>query len=51
MTAYQRFQKLNIDHSVIGSNQNISGANCFCTPIGAECPKEHCSGQGLQVSF
>ena len=20
-------------------------------PNGAECPKEHCSGQGLQVSF
>ena len=36
MTIYQRFQKLNIDHSVIGLDQNISGVNYFCTPIGAE---------------
>ncbi len=36
MTGYQKFQKLNIDHSAIGMDQNISDVNYFCTPIGAE---------------
>ncbi len=36
MTAYQKFQKLHIDHSAIGMDQNISDANYLCTPIGAE---------------
>lgn len=32
----QRFKELNIDHSAIGMDQNISCKNYFCTPIGAE---------------
>lgn len=36
MTTYQRFQKLNIEHSAIGMDQSISDENYFCTPIGAE---------------
>lgn len=36
MIAYQRFQKLNIDHSVIGLDQNISDVNYSCTPVGVK---------------
>lgn len=36
MTTYQKFQRLNIDHSVIGLDQNISYKEYFCTPLGAE---------------
>ena len=36
MTTYQKFQRLNIDHSVIGLDQNISYTEYFCTPLGAE---------------
>ena len=50
MTAYQRFQKLNIDHSVIGLDQNISGVNYFCTPIGAEVIAE-AGVDGIQYCF
>lgn len=36
MTTYHKFQKLKIDHSVIGLDQNISDVNYFCTPVGAK---------------
>ena len=36
MTTYQKFQKLDINHSVIGLDQNISDVNYFCTPVGAK---------------
>ena len=36
MTAYQKFQKLHIDHSAIGMDLNISDVKYFCTPVGAE---------------
>lgn len=36
MIAYQKFKELNIDHTAIGLDQNISYTDYFCTPIGAE---------------
>ena len=36
MTTYQKFQRLNIDHSVLGLDQNISYTEYFCTPLDAE---------------
>lgn len=36
MTIYQRFKKMNIDHSAIGMEQNVSGSEYFCTPKGAK---------------
>ncbi len=36
VTTYHKFQKLNIDHSVIDLDQNISDVNYFCTPVGAK---------------
>ena len=36
MGTYQKFRGLNIDYAAIGLDQNISGVNYFCTPIGAE---------------
>lgn len=36
MTTYQKFKKMNIDHSVIGMDQSDSNTNYFCTPKGAK---------------
>ena len=36
MVTYQSFKELNIDHSAIGLDQNISYTEYFCTPKGAE---------------
>lgn len=36
MKIYREFQRLNIDHSTIGMDQNVSDTNYFCTPVGAE---------------
>ena len=36
MTVYQKFKELNIDHSAIGLDLNISNMEYFCTPKGAK---------------